>query len=81
MPQLFSGMFSASDGRVDLMVTTEQDSSAAALERRFGGTRRLYGERALERFREAHVCVIGIGGVGNLDWAEQEDDHPKADKQ
>ena len=58
-------MFCASDGRVDLMVTTEQDNRTADLERRFGGTRRLYGERALERFREAHVCVIGIGGPGD----------------
>ncbi|MEN3277451.1 MAG: tRNA threonylcarbamoyladenosine dehydratase [Massilia sp.] len=34
-------------------------------ERRFGGIARLYGERALERFRAAHVCVIGVGGVGS----------------
>jgi tRNA threonylcarbamoyladenosine dehydratase len=33
--------------------------------RRFGGISRLYGERALERFRAAHVCVIGVGGVGS----------------
>jgi tRNA A37 threonylcarbamoyladenosine dehydratase len=33
--------------------------------RRFGGIARLYGERALERFRKAHVCVIGVGGVGS----------------
>lgn len=33
--------------------------------RRFGGIARLYGERALERFRQAHVCVIGVGGVGS----------------
>lgn len=36
-------------------------------ERRFGGIARLYGEMALERFRDAHVCVIGVGGVGS--WA------------
>jgi tRNA A37 threonylcarbamoyladenosine dehydratase len=35
--------------------------------RRFGGVARLYGERALERFRTAHVCVVGVGGVGS--WA------------
>lgn len=34
-------------------------------ERRFGGIARLYGERALERFRAAHVCVVGVGGVGS----------------
>lgn len=36
-------------------------------ERRFGGIARLYGEAALARFRQAHVCVIGVGGVGS--WA------------
>lgn len=37
----------------------------ADLERRFGGVARLYGKPALERFRAAHVCVIGVGGVGS----------------
>lgn len=35
--------------------------------RRFGGIQRLYGAAALARFRSAHVCVIGVGGVGS--WA------------
>ncbi len=39
----------------------------ADLERRFGGIGRLYGQPALARFRGAHVCVIGVGGVGS--WA------------
>ncbi|WP_295999667.1 tRNA cyclic N6-threonylcarbamoyladenosine(37) synthase TcdA [Rugamonas sp.] len=34
-------------------------------ERRFGGIGRLYGARALQRFRAAHVCVVGVGGVGS----------------
>jgi tRNA A37 threonylcarbamoyladenosine dehydratase len=51
------------------MHTVEQDKPMADPERRFGGVRRLYGERALERFRAAHVCVIGIGGVGS--WAAE----------
>ncbi|MDB5840796.1 MAG: Dinucleotide-utilizing enzyme involved in molybdopterin and thiamine biosynthesis family 1 [Herminiimonas sp.] len=34
-------------------------------ERRFGGIARLYGAAALTRFRTAHVCVIGVGGVGS----------------
>ncbi|MDR2219699.1 MAG: tRNA threonylcarbamoyladenosine dehydratase [Methylobacillus sp.] len=34
-------------------------------ERRFGGIRRLYGDKAFERFRHAHVCVVGVGGVGS----------------
>jgi len=48
-PQLFSATL---DDEVDFA-------------RRFGGIARLYGERALERFRAAHVCVIGVGGVGS----------------
>lgn len=36
-------------------------------ERRFAGVRRLYGDETLERLARAHVCVIGIGGVGS--WA------------
>ncbi|WP_136418318.1 MULTISPECIES: tRNA cyclic N6-threonylcarbamoyladenosine(37) synthase TcdA [Oxalobacteraceae] len=34
-------------------------------DRRFGGIARLYGEAALSRFRDAHVCVVGVGGVGS----------------
>ena len=34
-------------------------------DRRFGGIARLYGAPALARFRAAHVCVIGVGGVGS----------------
>ena len=41
----------------------------AASERRFGGIARLYGQQGLERFRKAHVCVLGIGGVGS--WAAE----------
>ncbi len=32
---------------------------------RFGGIERLYGKKAMEKFRHAHVCVVGIGGVGS----------------
>ncbi|TDN95403.1 MULTISPECIES: tRNA cyclic N6-threonylcarbamoyladenosine(37) synthase TcdA [Halomonas] len=34
-------------------------------EARFSGIRRLYGRRAAERFRHAHVVVVGVGGVGS----------------
>lgn len=37
----------------------------ADLARRFAGVRRLYGAPAFERFQAAHVCVVGIGGVGS----------------
>jgi tRNA threonylcarbamoyladenosine dehydratase len=50
---------------------TDTSASPAAddidFERRFGGIARLYGAPALARFRSAHVCVVGVGGVGS--WA------------
>ncbi|MCU5774664.1 tRNA cyclic N6-threonylcarbamoyladenosine(37) synthase TcdA [Erwiniaceae bacterium BAC15a-03b] len=44
-------------------------SLSDAWRQRFGGTARLYGQDALQLFAEAHVCVIGIGGVGS--WAAE----------
>ena len=41
------------------------DSSIS--ERRFGGLARLYGTLGAQHIRDAHVAVIGIGGVGS--WA------------
>jgi tRNA A37 threonylcarbamoyladenosine dehydratase len=38
-------------------------------ERRFGGMTRLLGAEAAARIAAAHVCVIGIGGVGS--WAAE----------
>lgn len=32
---------------------------------RFGGIQRLYGKTAMGKFQRAHVCVVGIGGVGS----------------
>src|SRR4030095_3062 len=36
-------------------------------EARFSGIKRLFGTQGEERLHAAHVCVIGIGGVGS--WA------------
>lgn len=36
---------------------------------RFGGTKRLYGQEAVEKLANSHVCVIGIGGVGS--WSAE----------
>lgn len=36
---------------------------------RFGGIGRLYGEAALEALAQAHMAVIGLGGVGS--WAAE----------
>ena len=37
--------------------------------RRFGGVSRLYGAEGLASLQAAHICVIGIGGVGS--WAAE----------
>ena len=34
-------------------------------DQRFSGIARLYGSEGLARLRRAHVCVVGIGGVGS----------------
>lgn len=38
-------------------------------DRRFGGLQRLYGVDSAQRLRQAHVVVVGIGGVGS--WAAE----------
>jgi tRNA A37 threonylcarbamoyladenosine dehydratase len=43
--------------------------SAADLERRFGGLRRLYGDVGYGRIRAARIAVVGLGGVGS--WAAE----------
>ncbi len=42
---------------------------AIDLQRRFGGLERLYGMQGAAAIRDAHVAVIGIGGVGS--WAAE----------
>jgi tRNA A37 threonylcarbamoyladenosine dehydratase len=51
-------------GVIDAGLTSEPD-----LERRFGGLRRLYGDGAYRRIRNAHVVVVGVGGVGS--WSAE----------
>lgn len=46
-------------------IVTENIVENIDMERRFGGIARLYGASALTRFQQAHVCVIGVGGVGS----------------
>ena len=38
-------------------------------QRRFGGIARLYGEDGLQRLQQAHIVVVGVGGVGS--WAAE----------
>lgn len=44
-------------------------SEAADPRRRFGGIARLYGDAALRRLQDAHMVVVGVGGVGS--WAAE----------
>ena len=37
--------------------------------RRFGGVARIYGDAALPALSRAHVCIVGIGGVGS--WSAE----------
>lgn len=43
------------------------EGDPGSYEKRFHGIARLYGAQGLKRLRAAHVCVVGIGGVGS--WA------------
>jgi tRNA A37 threonylcarbamoyladenosine dehydratase len=44
---------------------TDALDGQAADARRFGGLQRLYGVQGAQRIRQAHVAVVGIGGVGS----------------
>jgi len=48
---------------------TEQLSHTSDAERRFGGLERLYGAQSGVALQQAHVAVVGIGGVGS--WAAE----------
>jgi len=47
------------------MQSTESKSQLEYNQRRFGGIARLYGDDGLLRLNAAHICVIGLGGVGS----------------
>ncbi|MGP5225378.1 MULTISPECIES: tRNA threonylcarbamoyladenosine dehydratase [Psychrobacter] len=47
----------------------ELSEESVQYERRFQGTRTLYGTTAVTTFADAHVYVIGVGGVGS--WAAE----------
>lgn len=46
-------------------VSSPEGDPAEGFERRFGGLRRLYGDAGAQRIFDAHVVVVGIGGVGS----------------
>ncbi|WP_407927756.1 tRNA threonylcarbamoyladenosine dehydratase [Hydrogenophaga crassostreae] len=47
------------------MSEVQPSPDAGDFERRFGGLRRLYGVAGAQRIFDAHVVVVGIGGVGS----------------
>lgn len=51
----------------ELRSNVESELSVINVDRRFGGLARLYGVLGAQRIVDAHVAVIGIGGVGS--WA------------
>jgi tRNA A37 threonylcarbamoyladenosine dehydratase len=56
-------LLEASTAAVD--VVTDTAAAAPDYARRFGGLERLYGVAGAARIRNAHVLVVGIGGVGS----------------
>lgn len=46
-------------------MTSSACASDADLARRFAGLQRLYGMTGAARIRDAHVAVVGVGGVGS----------------
>lgn len=46
-------------------VNIEMTAPEALLDRRFGGLKRLYGIEGASKIRNAHIAVVGIGGVGS----------------
>lgn len=50
-------------------MTIDQEEQGADFARRFGGLSRLFGVAGAARIRQAHVVVIGIGGVGS--WSAE----------
>ena len=38
-------------------------------EEKFGSLSRVYGDAVLQKIRDSHICVVGIGGVGS--WAAE----------
>jgi len=49
--------------------STPDSAETIDVARRFGGVSRLYGADGLANLQSAHICVIGIGGVGS--WAAE----------
>ncbi|MEC5209499.1 tRNA A37 threonylcarbamoyladenosine dehydratase [Psychrobacter sp. PL15] len=53
----------------DVLEHDQPDMTIGQYERRFKGTKTLYGASAINTFAAAHVYIIGVGGVGS--WAAE----------
>lgn len=51
------------------MVEDETNESSDQYDRRFRGTRTLYGAAEVNTFESSHIYIIGVGGVGS--WAAE----------
>lgn len=67
--QPFEQTMTESIGTEDVTKTEELSEDNVQYERRFQGTRTLYGTTAVTTFADAHIYVIGVGGVGS--WAAE----------
>ena len=67
--QPFEQTMTESIGIEDVTKTEKLSEDNVQYERRFQGTRTLYGTTAVTTFADAHVYVIGVGGVGS--WAAE----------
>lgn len=47
----------------------QADNDEKQYERRFSGTKRLYGDTQFAKFEQLHVYIVGVGGVGS--WAAE----------
>jgi tRNA threonylcarbamoyladenosine dehydratase len=47
------------------MSNVSHEADVGSYSDRFGGVGRLVGSAGLDRLRTAHVCVVGVGGVGS----------------
>ena len=67
--QPFEQTMTESIGTEDVTKIEKLSEDNVQYERRFQGTRTLYGTAAVTTFADAHVYVIGVGGVGS--WAAE----------
>lgn len=51
--------------KIDNKNHVDAHDQAINVGKRFGGIARLYGDKGLTKLSKAHICVIGIGGVGS----------------